>query len=264
MRDGVKCSTRRARTAVTGARLASPLTTTTHARPRAAMVVTQASKTRNDPLGNFSPYGNPKHRAAPGEYSPNPRAPHRTAPHIVLPRSHYIGHHLQIPPKMENPLELRAMRRAVQMEARARKSSRRLEEVEAELAKSNEALIARDHTIAQLKEQLAQAQYALEIANSRIWEPGPRLAFASAPTSSDDAFALDALEEQLMLNPLAADAPELEGGSTFGDSAELAPSAAASPRRAPSSAPPSRREYAVKIGSAESRTAVKVVARVAS
>ena len=100
--------------------------------------VTQASKTRNDPLGAFSPYGMPQHRAAPGEYAPQtrhrhgvytPQPAHRPPP--VMPRSHYIGVHLQMPPNIQDPLEERAMRRAVQQEAAARSHSRRLEEVEA-------------------------------------------------------------------------------------------------------------------------------------
>lgn len=145
--------------------------------------VTQHSKVRNDPLGSFSPYGaSIGHR--PGEYAQVSAwaptgssakqatpASHRTPP--VMPRSHFIGVHLQMPPKATDPLEERAMRRAVQQEARSRRSERRLAEVEAELAKHTGLLIKRDLAIQALKAELVTMRHALDVAQSRVWKIDP-------------------------------------------------------------------------------------------
>ena len=97
------------------------------------MRVSQASKMRNDPLGVWQPYGTASGRGDVGEWAPltvtasaastRPRPAsasvgHRRAPQ--MPRSHYIGAHLQIPPYPTDPLEERAVKRAVSMEAYAR------------------------------------------------------------------------------------------------------------------------------------------------
>ena len=87
---------------------------------------------------------------------------HRKPP--VMPRSHFIGIHLQCAPQAEDPLEERAMRRAVQQEARSRRSNRRVEEVEAELEQENAKLLKRERTIEALKARLADVEHALAVA----------------------------------------------------------------------------------------------------
>ena len=153
--------------------------------------VTQASKTRNDPLGVFSPYGSPGGvlERAPGEYrvlsrplsAGAPAPAHRAAPR--MPRAHYIGTHLQnksgLPPTHMHALEERAMRRAVEMDAKARSMDRRLEEMEAEVSASRIAIARREEAIATLKAKLNVANHALEVAQTRIWRP------ASSSSSPD-------------------------------------------------------------------------------
>lgn len=155
--------------------------------------VTQYSKTRNDPLGQWSPYGTPTHRAAPGEWAPThtpphknyrltrpesapaatPSVAHRSAPQ--LPRSHFIGIHLQQPPRSEDPLEGRAVARGVQWEARCRVVERKLQETLLRIPPLEEAVLKQEETIAVLKNQLAITTHALNVANSRIWQPGNRV-----------------------------------------------------------------------------------------
>lgn len=63
------------------------------------------------------------------------------------------------------------MRRAVQYEVKSRRSERRLEEVEAELAAVTSQLRARDSAIATLKQELETMHHALDIAQQRVWRP---------------------------------------------------------------------------------------------
>ena len=142
--------------------------------------VTQASRVRSDPLGQWSPYGTPMHRAAPGEWAPRSMqrpesapAAHRSAP--SLPRSHFIGIHLQQPPRDHDPLEGRAVARGVQWEARCRVVERRLEETLVRIPPLEKAVIKQEEMIAELKNQLAITTHALNVANSRIWQPGHRV-----------------------------------------------------------------------------------------
>ena len=154
---------------------------------RVTMVqVTQASKTRNDPLGAFSPYGAPARRAAPGEYAPQRPPSHRPPP--IMPRSHYIGAHLQLPPRKGDPLEERAMRRAIQHEAASRSFERRLQEAETQLALVTGSLHKRDEVIATLKKELTTVRYALDVAQARVWRPEPtRLAVTHRAPSPGDS-----------------------------------------------------------------------------
>jgi hypothetical protein len=136
--------------------------------------VTQASKARNDPLGTAFSHIEWTQR-------PATAAPQR-------PRSHYIGMHLRIPPRLEDPLEERAMRRAVDLDARLRRTSRQLAEAEDKLAAATDEQLKRDQTIEALKAQLTLVQHALDVAQARVWRPDhtnrPTLAAApAAPTT---------------------------------------------------------------------------------
>jgi uncharacterized coiled-coil protein SlyX len=158
------------------------------------MVVTQISKVRNDPLGQWSPYGTPIQVGAPGEWRPQQTAQilmdqtisHRTAPsrpgsaptpaHRAAPRYREIpsriSSHLQLPPRSRDPLEGRAVRRAVQWEARAKELERRLAEVSVRVPTLVSAVRSREETIKSLSAELETLRHALAVAQSRIWQPG--------------------------------------------------------------------------------------------
>lgn len=67
------------------------------------------------------------------------------------------------------------MARGIQWEARCRLVERRLEETMVRIPPLEHAVMKQEETIAILKNQLALTSHALEVANSRIWQPGYRV-----------------------------------------------------------------------------------------
>ena len=141
--------------------------------------VTQASKMRSDPNGQYSPYGTPMYRAAPGEYAPAKMKPnsapaaHRQAP--IQPRSHFIGVHLQTNlqgPRDKTDTESRAVERALAWESRCRVVERRLEETLLRIPTLQKIVLRQESTITALKERLEDVEHGLDVAQSRIWQPG--------------------------------------------------------------------------------------------
>ena len=118
------------------------------------------------------------YRAAPGEYAPAEMKPnsapaaHRQAP--IQPRSHFIGVHLQTKlqgPRDKTPTESRAVERALAWESRCRVVERRLEETLLRIPPLQQTVLKQESTISVLKERLEEVTHALDVAQSRIWQP---------------------------------------------------------------------------------------------
>ena len=85
-------------------------------------------------------------------------------------RSSFLGSHLHIAPRRQGT-EWRAIQRGVELEAKIELLERKLAEREATPAALYAAVKKRDETIAVLQHEVLELRHALQVAQSRIWQP---------------------------------------------------------------------------------------------
>ena len=103
------------------------------------------------------------------------------------------------------------MKRAVQYEAYSRSLERKVDEARVQVQLATAEVTAREKTIGALRTQCTELAYALEVAQSRIWQPeggGPLLKYTGSRSSSSSLFSTPAAPATLDVGKGPMDAEE--------------------------------------------------------
>jgi len=88
--------------------------------------------------------------------------------HNLSSATQYLG-----PRRSDDPLAGHSVRRSVQREANERVLAHRLQEVSEQIPRLVAAIRSRNECIATLQTELENVRHALDVAQSRIWQPQP-------------------------------------------------------------------------------------------